>query len=158
MTVIKIVSGNLLDSEEKIICQQCNCVTIKARGLSEQIAKRFPWADIYKRRTQSSRPGFIQVDKDPLSDRSDRTIIHMFAQWIPGASGSYAYKKFEKVSDGPEDRIRYFKECLSKIETLNLNEPIAMPYQIGCGLAHGDWSVYKKILEDCSLDIVLYKL
>jgi hypothetical protein len=33
-----------------------------------------------------------------------------------------------------------------------------MPYKIGCGLAGGNWEIYKKMLEECSTKIVLYSI
>jgi hypothetical protein len=52
MPIIKIVQGSLLDATEEYIEQQCNCVTVKSHGLSQQISDKYPWANVYKRRTQ----------------------------------------------------------------------------------------------------------
>jgi len=72
----------------------------------------------------------------------------MFAQLLPGRS--YIYSKYYptviEISDGPNDRIKYFKRCLDKLDNLNLDH-VAMPYQIGCGLAGGSWPIYEKMLN-----------
>ena len=56
------------------IVQQCNCLAVKAHGLSQAIADRYPWADPYRiRRPEGKRnlvvredlavPGSIQILK-----------------------------------------------------------------------------------------------
>lgn len=161
MVILKIVEGDLInDNKTSIICQQCNCVTIISHGLSQQIALKYPWADVYKRRpiktrnctSEPSIPGTIQIDKN-----NDIMIIHMFTQVLPGRP--YAYSNFYshiKTNDGPNDRINYFKQCLQKLDELELKIPVAMPYKIGCGLAGGNWKIYQKMLEDIKTQIILY--
>lgn len=41
-------TGDLLRSTEKYICQQCNCTTRRALGLSAAMFKKFPYANVYK--------------------------------------------------------------------------------------------------------------
>ena len=61
------------------IVHQCNCLTVKAHGLSAQIARKYPWADVYRyRRRQGIRnlaipadrkePGTIQILRNPRLD------------------------------------------------------------------------------------------
>ena len=168
MTIIKIIEGDLLNAKETILCQQCNCVTMLSHGLTAQVAKKFPWADVYKRRkpktanctSEPSIPGTIQIDHDPEEEYFEgKTIIHMFGQWLPGIPGKFypAYQDLPKVNDGSADRIKYFKECLQKLDALKLPVPVAMPYKIGCGLAGGNWPAYQKMLEEARTKIVLYK-
>ena len=55
-------------------------------------------------------------------------------------------------------KINYFKKCLQQLDKLKLDTPVAMPFQIGCGLAGGDWTIYKQMLEETTTQIILYKL
>lgn len=161
--LIKVVEGNLLDSSETVMCQQCNCVTMIPHGLSEQISKKYQWANIYSSRKMKTRnctsepsiPGTIQVTTSPTESRK---VIHMFGQVLPGKPNSFTrYYKHIILKDDPDDRVNYFKMCIKELDTLKLNCQVAMPYKIGCGLAGGNWEIYKKILEECETNIVLYK-
>lgn len=172
--IIEVIKGDLLNCKESIMCQQCNCLTMKSHGLSEQVSKKYPWADVYGRRkiktrnctSEPSFPGTIQIDTDPNSENNFK-IVHMFGQILPGKPNSFmkSYQsvidntKFLKdLKDGPIERVEYFKKCLESLDSLELKEPVAMPYQIGCGLAGGSWEIYKKMLNDCKTNIILYKL
>ncbi len=90
MTIIKIIHGDLLEAPEPVLCQQCNCVTILAHGLSEQIVKTFPWADVYGERETLTRnctskpsvPGSIQINsregKSIMNVVVGMIVIHKF--------------------------------------------------------------------------------
>jgi uracil-DNA glycosylase len=62
----------------------------------------------------------------------------MFAQRNPGGP---------KKGDTKEDRLRWFEDCLKKIGAIKNLRSIAFPENIGCGLAKGDWKMYKRRLE-----------
>lgn len=159
MVIIASVDGNILEqNEHNIICQQCNCVTLTSKGLAEQIAKKYPWADIYARRKYNGKnkhsfPGTIELNND-----SGTVIVHMFGQVFPGRYGSNRFYEHITLKDGPQERINYFKQCLQHLDNLNLSVPVAMPYKIGCGLAGGNWEIYEKLLQECKTRIVLYKI
>ena len=78
----------------------------------------------------------------------------MFGQVNPGKP---------KIPDDPIDgfqvRKKYFVECLKKIGEMN-PKSVAMPWEIGCGMAGGDWEFYKKVIDKFSesYKVVLYKL
>lgn len=54
------------------------------------------------------------------------------------------------------------RRALDKIKVFaRLNDyTIAIPYKIGCGIAHGDWNIVQKIIEKVfsDYDITIYKL
>lgn len=66
---IKIVEGNLLDSKEQYIGHQCNCVTSHAKTLAEQIFKKYPYADTYKK-------GF-KIQKTPIINQGQLMFLAM---------------------------------------------------------------------------------
>ena len=141
MVIVEIKEGNVLDATEEYIAHQCNCITNNGKGLSEALFKRYPYADVYRNRQIASRPGTILLRR---GNGASPTIIAMFAQLKPG-----------KVKSEP--REKWFVECLEKIVAEVGNHRVAMPYKIGCGLAGGNWDVYSNLLEETSLEIVLYK-
>lgn len=150
----------MTDSEETFICHQTNCISVQAHGLSAQIASKWPKCDIYaKRKPIGNRnltkdpdtPGTIKVYK-----RSpNKFVVCMLGQYGMGKPFSYnniGGKLYEK--DSSRDRLYYFKLCIRHLEHLATIDPIAtfaLPFKIGCGLAGGNWTKYKKVLEDSSI-------
>ncbi len=157
--ILEIRKGNILDASEPMIMQQCNCVTVRSHGLSAQIVKRYPWANVYERRPARSSncaqkfsiPGTYCIDV-----KADLSIIHLFAQVYPGKPGSYQRYYPKYYPDTSLSRVGYFQECINDLE--GITNKIAVPWGIGCGLAGGNWDIYQSILEKSSLNFVLYKL
>lgn len=165
MPIVKIIQGgDLLRAPESHIVQQCNCCTVRAHGLSESIAKKYPWADVYGMRdaighrncaTEGSRPtpGTIHVISHPDAGVS---VVCMFAQWAPGkplAYGSYP----KDHHDSAANRQVWFQACLDALDDMHLDAAVAMPHSIGCGLAGGHWPAYEQMLARAKTKIVLYK-
>lgn len=141
MTIIGTIKVNILESGEKYIAHQCNCVTTGSAGLAKSIVERFPWADVYRHRKEPDSPGTIKIISS--LNESSPIFICLFAQYVPGKSQS-------------ETRTEWFKMCLDSIP--QEIESVAMPKFIGCGLAGGKWGDYEKILENSRLKITLYEL
>ena len=127
-----IQGGNILDADESIIIHQCNCKTTYGRGLSSLIFRRFPESNIYAQRAgATSTPGTIHVAKC----EDEKTIIGIFAQYYPSRA-RYA-------NDTPAKRLTWFRQGLDAIEfPVDAPREVAMPYNIGCGLAGGHWPTY----------------
>jgi hypothetical protein len=147
--IIKI--GDLLEADEQYICQQCNCSSSNYKGLSKSIVEAFPWACFYSERNRE--PGTIMIKGD--EKKSERPVIAMFAQRYIGPA------KF--ASDTANMRLIWFEKCLKQIGELEGLESIAFPYNIGCGLAGGEWSAYLRLLENfatqnSNIKIVIYQL
>lgn len=110
----------------------------------------FLHSDIYAQRNKDKikgTPGTITISKP---------VINLLAQRYPGI----AY-----WPNGKLQRVKWFKMCLLQIKTsfsFHKDVSIGFPYRIGCGLAGGDWTIYKKILEDFNknnknISLVMYK-
>lgn len=127
MNLIEI-NCNIFDTNAQYIAHQCNCVSFYSKGLASEIFKRYPDANVYingKRRI----PGTIDV--------SGR-IINMFAQFYPGSP---------RAGDSQEDRHKWFTDCLNEIRKIFLLESVAFPHMIGCGLAGGNWTIYRALIR-----------
>lgn len=134
-----VFEGDLLESDAQIIAQQCNCSSKKAKGLSYSIAKRFPYADFYSNRKKHSTAGTIKVVGN--KKRGERFVVAMFAQYSPG-------KPPLSIDDNRDQRASWFSDCLHKIANIKGLKSIAFPYNIGCGLAGGDWGMYLSMLKN----------
>ncbi|MFW5793989.1 MAG: macro domain-containing protein [Bacillota bacterium] len=143
--MIEFIKGNILESNCKYICHQCNCVSKTSAGLASQIFTEFPWADIYKNRENNSTPGTIIIKGNGLDKRF---VINILGQIYPG-------KPYPGNKDNKESRERYFTFCLKKILKIKDLGSLAFPDHIGCGLAGGDWKKYLFFIK--SMDNFLSK-
>lgn len=165
----EIIKGNILDAKEDYIAQQCNCLTTTPHGLSKAISKAYSWGDPYSTRTALRRncaikehrdsPGTIRILRDP-TNTSSKAIVCMFAQWAPGRPRVFkSYPEWDK--DTYDARVQWFKSCLNEMKEIE-TDSIAFPWTIGCGLAGGDWTIYKALIEDfekeSGIKCVFYKL
>ena len=60
-------------------------------------------------------------------------------------------------------REEWFRYCLGLIDKVDGVKSVALPWQIGCGLAGGDWIVYEKMIRDWAENhpdvlVAIYKL
>lgn len=122
----------------QIIAQQCNCVTKTAKGLAASIIERFPYANFYAE-NPNRKPGTIELrggDENPK-----RWIAAMYAQYYQGVATG-------KDGDSAAQRQVWFRECLERLGKVKNLKSVALPRKIGCGLAGGDWKIYRKMIED----------
>ena len=136
------------------IVQQCNCLAFKAHRLSEAIARKYSWGNPYRlRRCPGIRnlavpqdrvePGTIQIMKHPSGDRPD--VIVLYAQWDFGTG---RVNRIPTHEDTPAQREKWFQQCTRDFKGF---QNFAFPYQIGCGLAGGNWTHYQTMIEDFSV-------
>lgn len=155
--MIEIISGNIFDSKEKYLCHQTNCITKKAAHLSKDIFIKYPYADIYSKRTIPSIPGSIIIAGN---GNDQRFIINILGQYYPGSP-----KYLDSKLDGTLARQNYFYQCLLKIAKIPDLESIAFPWKIACGAAGGNWNYYfgvltnfAKFVETRNVKVFIYKL
>ena len=148
---LKIVNGDLTEAKEKYIAHQCNCTTKSVKGLAVAVFGKFPYANIYKDRRAfgATEPGKIIVCGNGTTQRY---VINMLAQYSGGRP---------KKPETYETRAQYFQQCLDQIKQIPDLESIAFPYNIGCGMAKGNWPRYQKMLSDFAAEVgvpvVLYR-
>lgn len=160
---IKIIDGDLFDTDAKFICHQVNCQKKMGSGVALQVKKRFP--HVYKEYLKvcsSDMLGKIQlVPCNPayLGYDSGSIAIPYREQWICNifAQDEYGYNGKQYTS------LPALEECFKKLWGLihaknnNFNAKIAMPYKIGCVRGGADWnSVYpiiEKIFHDCNVEL-----
>lgn len=144
---MKIKDISILKADETYIMHQCNCITTEAQGLAKDLFKLYPYANTYIKRKTPSIAGTIDIMKDI---NCDKVIINAYAQYYPGRPKPYESKY---------QRLCWFKSCLDKIKECDDILEVAIPYNIGCGLAGGDSTSYLKELEELNKykTIVLYK-
>ncbi len=166
-TVYKILEGDLLDCKADAIAHQCNCVTVSGRGLYSALVEKYPYSDVYSRRKSSkTRPKLGSIEICRSADAQSPSIVCLYSQLGPGKPGQASKKYGIKASaDAAEKRLEYFEAALSALADAAQAEQwkmIALPYNIGCGLAGGNWEDYSRMLNQFaaklpSITICLYK-
>lgn len=148
MMPAKIVEGDIFESGAKYLCHQCNCVTRRAKHLSFEVFRRYPWADIYASRKHPDKPGEIIVRGNGADQRF---VINILGQYLPGRPGQYSGRYERGDPDEPADRENYFREALARIVLIARSEPsstFAFPWGIGCGAAGGNWELYRSLIDN----------
>ena len=143
---LKVITGDLFESEEQYICHQCNSVTTTGANFSKAMFHRYPYADIYKERSYGQDPNADNLPGNIIvrgNGKDQRFVINMLGQYYPG------HAKFSNSTrDGWAARQQAFQKCLDKIAAIPELESVAFPFKIACGAAGGDWLVYRKMIKD----------
>lgn len=164
---IPVINGDICDIKSDMIVQQCNCLTVRPHGLSQQIKEKLRVDPYGHRRLLIGRSNCaIKEDREEigsvkiycLKNKNICYVACLFAQFAPGKSGNY-YKEIcsehinrltlKPIIDNKTEREAWFQLCLSKLALRIAKlkcKNITFPYLIGCGLAGGDWSKYEKMI------------
>jgi hypothetical protein len=135
--MIEIITGDLLEAKEKYLIHQTNCISTKsAVGIAKSIFDKYPYGDCYADRTQTSKPGTIDIRGDG-DGKENRLIINLHGQYYPGRP-KYPLSDL----DGLAARRKYFYHGLLRVAKLENLESVALNWRISCGIAGGDWSWY----------------
>jgi O-acetyl-ADP-ribose deacetylase (regulator of RNase III) len=130
--MIEIINDSILNSDEKYIAHNCNCITQKSAGTAKSIFDQFTYSNTYQNRTSPSKQGTIEILGNGINQRY---IINMYVQYYPGKP---KYDNF----DGSRPREKYFHSCLLQVAKIENLTSIAFPYGIGCNLGGGNWDYY----------------
>ena len=150
--MIDIINGNILNCSENIIVHQTNCLGIMGGGIALQVKKLYPnvyneYSNLCKdyKENPSQLLGYTQFVKTP----DDRIIANCFGQLGIGATVQTHYMALAM------SLASVYRKAIQE------NLSVAIPYNIGCGLAGGDWNIVYKIIEDIfaksSIKCVIYK-
>ena len=149
--------GNLLDARDvQYLVHQVNCVSgSDGRGLSGQIFSRFPHANVYAKAHaggRKSEPGTICVYGGGADGA--RGVIGLHAQRYPGPG--------KHGNDSAALRLSWFERGLEAVGKIPGLKSIAMPTEIGCGMAGGEWAAYRRkinafAIAHPAIKVVLYE-
>lgn len=150
--MVKYINGNILKSGADTICHQVNCQGVMGAGLAKQIREKYPivflkYKDFCNRTDKSALLGLVQFCPvgNPLRQRR---VANLFSQKYYGRDDK-CYTDYNAL-----------RSCLQKVNTMCVNERVAIPYKMGCGLAGGDWNIVEQIIRETLVDceVEIYKL
>jgi len=143
--------GDLLKGGDDVIVHGCNCICNMGAGVALQIKNEYPEA----------------FAADQATKYGDRSKLGCYTSWegtnkyVPQKNIIIvnAYTQFDIFShkwrsgfDSTVPKIPFdyeaFERVLPKIRDDFKDKSIAFP-KIGAGLAHGDWDIISKMIEDC---------
>ena len=143
--MIREIKGSVFDQNAEVICHQANCFNRMKSGIAAEIVKRYPEAVEADNRTE---PG----DKSKLGSYTcgvgvDHVhIINLYGQYNYGTDTRKTdYDALKKALSEFREDYRY---------SVVTGEPltVAIPKNMGCGLAGGDWNVVRGIIADLFKD------
>lgn len=154
---MKEISGDLLKLAKlgkfDVIVHGCNCQGVMGKGIAKQIKEQFHYN--FECDEMGEIPGTI---KECYYHEYDLLVVNAYTQ-VHYINVESTHHNHKGLKDDAEARYGYIKKCLNYINKHHKGERIGLPL-IGCGLAGGNWSVVKKIIEeelkDCDVTIVHY--
>lgn len=150
--MITIVEGNILDAKENVIAQQVNCMGIIGSGLAKQIRNKYPeifqyYSNFVINNGKLKCLGECQMVL--VDNKKNKYVANLFGQYNYGRDKQPT--DYDALSSALIKLKNYCKE---------FNLSISIPYQLGCGLAGGDWDIVYGIIEEVfnDYDATIYKL
>jgi O-acetyl-ADP-ribose deacetylase (regulator of RNase III) len=131
----------------------CNAQGVMGAGIAAQIRNAFPSTyQVYQRYCEVSGRGKWLLGKTVI----ESGVINAIAQFQTGT-----HKR--QVHYGALAKCIFDLSESNEVRGAGLHmrqTRIAVPYLMGCGLAGGDWSVVKEILQSCPnyIDLIVYQL
>lgn len=151
---IKEISGSMLNCSEDLLVHQVNCMGKMGAGLALQLKRKYPEIVPSYELLCSKH----QNCKEKLMGTVD---IH------PTKDGKYVASIFGQMYVGRDKRqtdYEALRKGLEKVEGYAnvFDHNVAIPFQLGSGLAGGDWKVVREIIEDVfgesKVQVTIYKL
>lgn len=150
--MIKIIDGNIFDSNANIICHQCNNEGAFNSGIAKEVRTRYPhvyqsyYNDYLNNKLELGYVNFTTA-------KPDCVIANMIAQ------DGYGY-------DGKQyTNYKALQECLDKVKEFALLEydrqpVIAFPYKMSCVRGGGSWNIVYKMIENTfkDFDVEIWRL
>lgn len=148
---MEIIKGDLLEIKRGIICHQVNCMGKMGAGLALQIKNKFP--TVYDAYMTNFKWGGLALGKLFLVQVAN-------GLYVANLCGQYGYGRNRRYTD-----YNAVSECLKKLgQWRDLHHSftgeylkIFIPYNMGCALGGGDWTIVSKLIEESGLNTIIVK-
>lgn len=152
---IKIIEGNILDTDRDIIVQQVNCLGVMGAGLAKTILGKYP-------KVKKEYVNFCRKERIPEYLLGKVHYVQVYdGKEIANVFGQLSIRKnqYDKaVYTNTKALITGIDEVRKKAEIIG--QSVAIPSYIGCNLAGGDWEEIRwyieKVFEDSAVDVAFY--
>ncbi|MBD8839372.1 macro domain-containing protein [Paenibacillus sp. CFBP 13594] len=141
--MIKVVDGNLLNAAESIIGHQTNTKGVWGSGIAKVIKQKYPEAyPLYRLACHEYSDKLLGLCWTTKVNEK-RVVANLFGQTTYGRNKNIVHTDY--------DALRSALESL-KLRAKKFGHSVALPYNIGCGLANGDWKVVYGIIGEVFSD------
>ena len=138
-----MIEGNIFDCKEDVIVHQTNCQGVMGHGIALQVKQRYP--EVFN--------GYYAYCKQNLGEDILGTSLICEAN-----DGKYIANLFGQLyyGEGLQTDYDMFRKALQEVHDFakERNLSVAIPYKIGCGLAHGNWYTVFDIINEVFYDDV----
>jgi O-acetyl-ADP-ribose deacetylase (regulator of RNase III) len=150
-------TGDLLTEAEQgnvdIIVHQANLEHTFGAGIARAIREKFPYAFEADKRTSFCDPAKLGTFSVGANGGVGPVVINLYSQ----TSLYPSHTSYDAIYEGLSDLRERLEFAFPDIQ-----KRIGFPYQMGSGLADGNWSVVKAIIlavfEDSQFEVVIVKL
>jgi O-acetyl-ADP-ribose deacetylase (regulator of RNase III) len=151
--MLEVVDGDIFSSDADIIAHQTNCLGIMGGGVALTVRKKYP--EVFEEyvtlcKEYEKKPEQLLGYTQFVPTNDGRLIANCFGQC--GVSGERVLTNYQALKLS-------LSQVRSKAEHDGLS--VAIPYNIGCGLAGGDWNTVeqfiKELFEESNVQCTLYK-
>lgn len=156
--MINVVIGNLLEAEENIIGHQTNCQGVMGSGIAKQIRDKYPNVyDMYIDFCSDKRPRELlgKCQFAPIGEPDGNFFV---SKYIANLFGQLNYGRTkQRYTD--YDALRAALTRLREVAEY-YKFSVALPWNIGCGFANGDWDIVSRIIDEVfdGYEVTLYRL
>lgn len=132
---IIILPGSCLDSMAQVIAHQTNCKGVMGAGVAKSICEKYP--EIMPEYQAECRSRNMLGKCQLIAASDERYIANLFGQNGFGSGVQTNYNALRSA-------LHSLVELMQSRRLIS----VSMPYNIGCGLAGGDWNVVFDILRN----------
>ncbi len=143
-----MLGGDITELNSGIICHQVNCKGVMGAGLALQIKRRHP--QVFDDYLAAYRAGHLQLGNVVMTKiRKHLYVASICGQDDYGRDPRKVYTIYHELLKGLERVVKFAED--------NQVHPVYVPFQMGCGLANGDWPLVKQCMYMASKNIIVIK-
>lgn len=148
--MIKIIEGDLLTATEDIIGHQTNTKGVWGSGIAKAIKDKYPNAYPTYQLMCHEYGDKLLGQCWTIKASENKVIANIFGQTAYGRNKNLVYTNYSALKSALESL---------KIRAKKFGHSVALPFNIGCGLANGDWKIVYGIIEEVFSDygVTLYR-
>lgn len=142
---MKILNGDITEIKYGVLIHQGNNKGVMGAGVAKALKTKFPQHFKDYKASSLELGSLVCTRINPKLG-----VVAMISQDGYGRAKKKVYTNYDS-----------FRECLNQIKDLHSkceNVEFYMPFNIGCGLANGDWNVISAMIEEVCPFITLIKL
>jgi O-acetyl-ADP-ribose deacetylase (regulator of RNase III) len=151
--MLDIVEMDITEVTKGTIAHQVNCQGVMGAGLAKQIKFKWPkvFLDYQDKCSRATNRGedpmghvqYVQIDPGLL-------VANCFAQRYYGYAPGGGIQKHTSYGA--------LAMCLEELAHPGIQQPVYIPFGIGCGLGGGDWTKVSALIEMLCPKVIICKL